>query len=127
MEYAFERRIWLFDGAQVRLPTQLAFVVEDAKLKEGKKKTADVWEVQTVFISGGWLEVTQVEPPLLPYTFRSSHVNPTQIRRKANTLRMSRSNHEISYPMMPHYATGRGVWTQRHSRTFSIQGPRSIA
>lgn len=59
--------MWLFDGAQVRLPTQLAFVVEDGKLKEGKGKAADVWEVKTVFISGGWPEVTQVEPPLLPY------------------------------------------------------------
>lgn len=26
-----------------------------------------MWEVKTVFISGGWLEVTHVEPPLLPY------------------------------------------------------------
>lgn len=36
--------------------------------KKEKKKAADAWEVKMVFISGGWLEVTQVEPPLLPYT-----------------------------------------------------------
>lgn len=69
----FQKMAWLLNGAQVRLSTQLALFVEDGKMKEGKMKEGkgkapDVWEVKTVFISGGWLEVTQVEPPLLPYT-----------------------------------------------------------
>jgi hypothetical protein len=67
-EFAFKRRVWLFDGAQIRLLTQLVYFMGDGKIEEGKKKDADVWEVKTVFISGGWPAVTQIEPPLLPYT-----------------------------------------------------------
>lgn len=91
----FKEGYGYFDGAQVRLPTQLAFVVEDGKMKEGKRKAADAWEVKTVFISGGWLEVTQVEPLLLPYTFRSSHVNPPDPKKSQHTTDEPQQSRDI--------------------------------